>query len=152
VKKYYPAIVLMVFLSAAFTSCIFVPVIEGFNQTGITAGQRSAKLAKTVNTFQDYVFWGDVNKALEFAEPDKRSLVAQAIRRLPKDERVVDAKMLLADYPEDAYDANVVVRSKSYDKTTLKVHERDVEQKWVFYMGSGWKISEFHEIPFGSRD
>ncbi len=127
--------------------CIFVPILDGFNQSGVTSGQRAAKLSKTVKDFQDFVFWGDVEKALAMADPDYRKEISKALQKLPKDERVVETKMLSADYSEDAYDADVVVQTKSFDKRTLAVHERNVAQKWVFYMGSGWVIKEMNEVP-----
>jgi hypothetical protein len=127
--------------------CIFVPILDGFNQSGVTSGQRAAKLAKTVKEFQDYVFWGDVDKALAMAEPEHRKEIGKSLQKLPKDERVVETKMLSADYSEDVYDADVVVQTKSFDKRTLAVHERNIAQKWVFYMGSGWVIKELNEVP-----
>jgi hypothetical protein len=127
--------------------CIFVPILDGFNNTGVTSGQRAAKLPKAVKEFQDYVFWGDVDKALAMAEPEYRKELSQSLMKLPKEERVVEIKMLSADYSEDAYDADVVVQTKSFDKRTLAVHERNVAQKWVFYIGSGWVIKELNEVP-----
>lgn len=127
--------------------CIFVPILEGFNHSGVTSGQRAAKLPKAVQEFQDYVFWGDMEKALAMAEPEYRKIIRASLTMLPKEERVVETKMLSADYSEDAYDADVVVQTKSFDKRTLAVRERNIAQKWVFYIGSGWVIKELNEVP-----
>lgn len=129
-----------------FQGCVFVPILDGFNHSGVTSGQRAAKLPKAVQEFQDYVFWGDMEKALAMAEPENRKEIRQSLTKLPKDERVVEAKMLSADYSEDAYDADVVVQTKSFDKRTLAVRERNIAQKWVFYIGSGWVIKELNEV------
>lgn len=127
--------------------CIFVPILDGFNHSGVTSGQRAAKLPKAVKEFQDYVFWGDMEQALAMAEPEYRKEIRGALAKLPKDERVVETKMLSADYSEDVYDADVVVQTKSFDKRTLAVRERNIAQKWVFYIGSGWVIKELNEVP-----
>jgi len=126
--------------------CIFVPILDGFNNSGVTSTQRAAKLSKAVKEFQDYVFWGDVEKALNLADPEHRKEINKALLNIPKDERVVETKMLSADYSEDAYDADVVVQTKSFNKNTLTVYERNVSQKWVFYMSSGWLITEFGDV------
>jgi hypothetical protein len=130
-----------------FQGCIFVPILDGFNHSGVTSGQRAAKLPKAVQEFQDYVFWGDMEKALAMAEPEFRKDIRQSLTKFPKDERVVETKMLSADYYEDAYDADVIVQTRSFDKRTLAVRERNIAQKWVFYIGSGWVIKELSEVP-----
>jgi hypothetical protein len=123
--------------------CIFVPVLDTFTRSGLTPHQRAAELPKTVKNFQDFVFWGDLNKALDMVVPQERKAINQALLSIPSNERVVEAKLISADYSEDVYDADVIVQTKSFNKNTLAVHERNIKEKWEYHLGTGWQMSGF---------
>jgi hypothetical protein len=137
-------------ISIMCAGCIMVPIIDTFNRSGLTAEQRTAKLPLAVKDFQDAVFWGETQLALRAVVPEARNKIRQVLERFPGEERVVESKMVSADYGEEAYEAEVVVETKSYPKESLIVHKRRAFQRWEFHIGTGWRLLDLRELPVQS--
>jgi hypothetical protein len=133
-------------LLLACSGCILVPILDSVNRSGITRQQRVDQLPPAVKGFQDALFWGDQQRALAMVPPESQSVVSAIIQKLPEDERVVDAKMLSADYGEDAYDAQVLVRLRSFSPSSLVIVERKQQQSWRFDLGGGWQVVNLKNI------
>lgn len=128
-------------------SCILAPFIDSFSQAGVTKNDRMRLLGEEVQRFNEALYWGRPDEALRFARADARATLQPGIRKLAKEEKVVDAKVEYVDFAEDAYSAEVNMVVRSYKVPVYIVQNRNEKQKWDFSLTDGWKLVSREEVP-----
>ena len=54
--------------------------------------------------------------------------------------KVVDSKIVDAEFSPDAFEAEVEVESRVYELNTLQVRTEREKQSWIFSIADGWKV------------
>lgn len=135
----------LVFIVTPVTGCIFVPVIEGVNQMGLTKEDRASLLPGEVKRFQDARYWGNYLNALSYVLDESKDSIGKQLRRRPEGEKIVKSELREIELSPDGHEADVEVLMKRYDQNTLVVRNIEEVQHWRFLMGKGWRLLSMNE-------
>lgn len=134
----------LVILFLNLTACqIFVPLIEGFKDTGMTESDRAQLLQKELKQFHFALTDSDRSRAMAFATGDFLLDFKNIVRQMSRNERQVSAQVDFVEMQESAFKAEVEVFFKYFRQTDYIVKERLVKESWEYSRGSGWKLSGF---------
>lgn len=137
-----PCIVLL--LGAALSGCLFaVPLIEGFQDTGVTEGGRASQLKEDLRFFHHAIEDGNKATAVAYASDEFRDEFKTFLRKFSRSEKIVSAKVDFIDMADDAYSATVEVYVKYFTQKYYIVQERLIEEKWEFSLGEGWRLQSY---------
>ena len=140
-KKFSARILLSFFiLVLCLDACVLVPFIDSYKEMGVTEGDRQELLAKTLKNFQDYIYWGQYNNALSFADEEKGLDIKKSFNRY-KEVKIVTMKTDDVTFLNSSKEANVNVIVKYYKIPQYIVVDEVVNETWYFNMGN-WKIKE----------
>ena len=140
-KKFSARILLSFFiLVLCLDACVLVPFIDSYKEMGVTEGDRQALLAKTLKNFQDYIYWGQYNNALSFADEERGLDIKKSLNRY-KEVKIVTMKTDDVTFLNSSKEANVNVIVKYYKIPQYIVVDEVVNETWYFNIGN-WKIKE----------
>lgn len=135
----------LLFCLVAFASgCVFVPVIQGVRDIGLTKDSRVELLSKQLKSFNDDIYWenaGGLRAVIdEEMPPDQRELLVEK----RKGQKIVSSEVQRTDVNDDATEATVTVIFRKYHSNRLVVEECPEKQFWIFRAGKGWMIKGRH--------
>lgn len=122
------------------SGCVIAPFIESVRQVGATKSHRMELLEKEVNAFQAARYWKDMSVALGTAKESARPQIKEYLRGRSSNVKVVDSKIVDAEFSPDAFEAEVEVESRVYELNTLQVRTEREKQSWIFSIADGWKV------------
>lgn len=140
-RKHLVSVLLAAATASSLSGCLLVPVMDSVSKIGVTKTDRMRVLPTQVKGYQDALYWGNHSIALGYVEPQSVEQFRTRLRSRPRDEKIVEARVLSTDFDPEAYEANVVVAVRHFNPSTLIVEEDEETQRWVFGLQNGWKIS-----------
>ena len=145
--QYLFLIVVVTFALSSLQGCVaLVPIVKSYSEIGVTEGDRMALLEEKVDTFNDAMYWGKMQRALEMSDKTNHDSLRRELRRRKKEERVVETEIEFVDFSEEAYKANVDVLVKYFKVPFYVVNERLERQEWEFETGMGWKFVKLEQV------
>lgn len=121
--------------------CFLAPTMDSISRAGLTPGDREALLPERIKKYGDSLYWGNPNQALAFVDPGAKEKILDELRSRSPDEKIVETKVLIMDFNEDAFVANVDVLIRSYKVPFYIVNERKERQVWNFSFTKGWRLA-----------
>ena len=133
-------ILLIPVLCFAMAACVLAPAIDSFQKLGVTPADRRGLFQTRFSRFQESMSWGRPEDVVAFIAGDKRRDIARDLTRILSEERIVEVKIALLEFSDDAFDAELDVLVRSFKVPYYVVNERRERQKWEFGMSGGWKL------------
>lgn len=135
-------ILILLWIVSAFSGCVVLaPLIQSYKETGISEGDRKQLLSQSVKEFNEALFWGRVDTALALADASVHDQLRKEVRKKRKSERLVESNIEYVDFKDGARKADVDVLVRFFKVPVYIVKERIERQRWIFALGSGWKLS-----------
>ena len=122
------------------SGCVFAPAISGIQDAGLTESGRKQRLSRDLRDFHNALFWGNLNGALPYIQPESMSELRTVLLDKKKSGRIVDSKIEFVDFSEGAWKASVDVSTRVHDKATNIVKEVAEFETWNFTVQDGWKV------------
>jgi hypothetical protein len=146
IKRLERLIVFIVYtvMLVSLSACqLFVPLIQGFKESGLTATDRAEMLTKEVKNFHYALTESDRMRALAYATPEFVPKFKDVLRAMSRQEKQVSSQVDFTEMSDDGYKSEIEVFFKYYKQTNYIVRERLVKESWVYNYTSGWKINNF---------
>ena len=131
------------------TGCVVAPVIDAYNQLGLSKVDREKLLPKQVNAFQDHIHWGTPNESLQYVRVDKREKVGEQLEKGYEGVRVVESKVQSIQYNDASDVADVTLKVKYFKVPFYVVTDRVEKQHWEFSLSDGWQYISGTILPAG---
>ena|GEM_PF-4823609 len=128
--------------------CLLSSCITGTGEGGllsVVAGSdsQSSLLSKKLEKYHRAVYWGNMEDALSYILPEKRSFLSAEMRKRRQKERLVDMNIDSIEMVPDSNRAIVKVATRYYATPVYKVIERTETESWVFKrFDGGWYIED----------
>lgn len=109
----------------------------------MTESGRQVLLNERVKEFGNSLYWGEVPAALVLVHPNKKSEFAKQLFDAKKlEERVVQSDIESINFKNNAYNAVVFFKIRSYRAPFYTVTDRLEQQAWEYSMSDGWQLVE----------
>lgn len=135
-----PLAAIMIVGALALNGCFLAPAIDSFNKLGVTESDRQALLAERLKNFSDALYWGQPGEALAFVAAQSRAELEPELRRIQKQEKIVESKIEGVGFSESGYKAKVDVVVRYFRVPFYVVNERAETQNWEFGLSGGWQL------------
>jgi len=126
---------LLVFLLVSTSSCVLMPIINGFNEMGATSSSRQELFKTAVKAFNNAMQSGDMTTAIAFIDKENielRTQVKTELRRNKRKEKIVNSEIDFVEFDDSSYKAEVEIRTKFYIIPYYIVNERLEIEEWEF--------------------
>jgi len=141
---------LLVLVLFSLSSCAAVaPLFQAYSQIGVTENDRMVLLDENLKDFQEALYWGDPGAAIAMADASSHSSLRHQIKESKRSERIVESKIEMVEFSENAYRADVEVMVKYFKVPYYIVKERFEKQYWEFSTGSGWQFMSREPLKEG---
>lgn len=117
---------------------------------GFSQADREKLLPGVVKKFQDALYWGSPNQAIEFVSADRRRDMMTQLSKDVDGIRIVESKIGAINYSEESRKATAEVTIKFFKVPFYIVTERIELQEWQFTLSDGWKLNSKSDKPKGS--
>lgn len=139
----------IIFLSLVFIGGVFSGCIDfgALNTVAASPAKKAELLQKTVDDFNQDLYWGSVELASLQVDPKIRSEFQRTYRKRREKERLVDVEVENVDYAASGNEATITIRVQYYKIPSYVVETRKEQQIWEFgRFEGGWRYLEGKEV------
>lgn len=147
-RRKIAAVLAVIFMSG----CSQLSKHSSFSELTATDSQKRGMLEERVNKFNREVYWGVLDAAAEYMEPEARDEFRHTAKERRRSEKIVEQTIDDIEFDFDNDIAWVDVRTRYFEKRgTNYVKERLERQQWRFHrIGGGWLYAGAEEEAGGS--
>ena len=121
--------------------------LANFDQLTATQSKKEQLLQERLDRFSKAVYWGAVDEAGLYCEPEARSRFIHTLRDRHRDERMVDIEVSDLQFEDDSSEAKVEFQMRYFANTNYLVRKRREQQTWRYdRFNGGWYFHDSVQI------
>ena len=104
---------------------------------------KSELLNESLKNFHQHLYWGDIDYALKYINPDSRAEFKRFANQIRKAEKYLDIKVEDVTFVPDTESAEVTVVVQYYSSPVYTLNTRYEREMWDFHRyNGGWLLRE----------
>lgn len=133
------------FIEAGFSGCMDFGALKN---VAASPAKKVELLQKTVDDFNQDLYWGSVELASLQVDPKIRTEFQRTYRKRREKERLVDVEVENVAYGKSGDEATITIKVQYYKIPSYVVETRTEQQIWEFgRFDGGWRYLEGKVLP-----